>query len=87
MWGLILMGIIVADSILTVYIGEELNPIILYFMNIFSIDLFYAMILRTFLLAPVVIFLHIHNKAKITAILYVTIYISIKGWSFLQQSI
>ena len=72
----LLLGLIVLiDSIVTVKIGEEANPIILYFMKIFNLDLPEMMFWRTLFVWLAIFFLWTRDvQTKYLVFAYVMLY-------------
>lgn len=74
-WSIILLLIIIADSLFTIYIGTETNPLHLWIMSKFDLSLAQAMILRVFYLLPFVWIINKWYEAKYVVIMYISIYI------------
>ena len=76
-WTIALCFIIILDSIVTVIIGEEANPFLLWVMDIWNMGLTATMgLIRLIYYIPLVYIVHKYHAAWITLILYVTIYSS-----------
>jgi hypothetical protein len=75
-WSYVLLVIIIADSLLTYYIGGERNPVILFTMDKLGLSLGWAMIIRVFYCLPLVLIIdRFKHKMSIWAlILYLMIY-------------
>ena len=73
-WSIILLLIIIADSIFTVYLGTEKNPLHLWIMSTFNLTLAQAMMMRIFYLLPFVWIIDKWYKAKPVVIVYTFVY-------------
>lgn len=75
MYSLLLGGVILADSIFTVYIGTELNPILLWIMDLFNLHLAEMMFWRTFVIWIAIYFLYnVGFENKYLIFMYITLY-------------
>lgn len=74
MWTVVLIGLLVLDSVFTVFIGVEKNPLILYLMEVMSIGLAGAMAVRIVYCLPLVYIVHRYRKAKTAVIAYLALY-------------
>jgi hypothetical protein len=75
-WTLILSLIVIADSFLTIYIGVEMNPIILWVMDIFNLSLEKVMYLRLLYIAPFIYIVHRWNYIRCATLAYISVYIT-----------
>lgn len=82
-WTWMLLCLILVDSIFTVYIGRESNPLILWTMNKFNISLSVAMIARIFYCFPLLYILNKMDFSRLTFVLYSGIYILCTGVQFI----
>lgn len=71
----LLLLVIVLDSLFTIYIGVESNPIYLWLMEITGRSLEELMAHRIIVLMPLVAFVGIMGKAGITVVLYIMLYV------------
>ena len=78
-WTIALIGILIADSAVTVFIGHENNPLILWVMSTFDVPLKEAMILRLLFCAPLVYIVDKYKWSKFTAQCYIALYIILAG--------
>lgn len=76
-WSYILLAIVVADSLVTYYIGGERNPLILFVMEKFDLTIGAAMVVRVVYCLPLVIVLDKfeHRISMWTLTLYLTVYL------------
>ncbi len=76
-WSYILLVIVIADSLVTYYIGGERNPLILFVMEKFDLTLGAAMVVRVIYCLPLIIAVdRFEQKTSMWAlILYLTIYL------------
>lgn len=76
-WTIALCFIVILDSIVTVIIGEEANPFILWVMEIWNIGLVATMgLIRLVYYIPLIYIVHKYNAAWVALILYIGIYSS-----------
>jgi len=73
-WTFILIIVVIADSLFTIYIGEESNPIILAIMGSLSISLPIAMLLRLYVLAPMLYIIDRCELSRFVVCLYLVTY-------------
>jgi len=73
-WTIALCFIIILDSIVTVIIGQEANPSILWVMDILDISLTVAMGLRLIWYIPFVYILYKYKTSWVAVILYILVY-------------
>lgn len=81
-WSITLLILIIADSIFTIYLGVEKNPLHLWFMEVFNLSLFQVMILRVFYLLPFVWIIDKWYNPKYVAIAYISLYTVMAGVQF-----
>lgn len=82
-WTLMLSAVIVADSIFTVFIGEEASPIMLWAMDLLGLDLAAAMIWRLAYCLPLVCVVGWAGRSKQVLAMYLSIYIASAGFVLL----
>lgn len=81
-FALLLALIIVADSYVTMKIGTELNPLILWCMKKFDLTLAQAMFWRAIWCLPLIYIIYKYGKAKLTVGLYLAVYAIFIGVQF-----
>ncbi|MCK4777620.1 MAG: hypothetical protein KAS39_04525 [Actinomycetia bacterium] len=74
-WTIALIILVAADSALTVHIGAERNPVILWAMDTFDLSLKAAMLARLIYLFPLIVFINYKDLCKLTFLAYLSIYI------------
>ncbi len=79
---IILATIIILDSIVSAYMGTEVNPLIFWSMNKFDLTLNQAMFWRIAWCLPLVYLVYKYRKALLVLNLYLTIYVSLAGIQF-----
>lgn len=77
------MAIIVADSVFTVFIGREANPVIVWAMDLLRLDLKSAMIWRVVYCIPFLWVINWSGRSKQVLVLYVAIYAVSAGFVLL----
>lgn len=81
-WTIYLFLLIIADSIFTIFVGRESNPIILWTMNTLHLSLVWSMVIRIFYCIPFLYILNKTNFSRITVFLYLGIYFLLSGVQF-----
>lgn len=76
-WSYALLVIVIADSLVTYYIGGERNPLVLFVMERFNLSIGAAMVVRVIYCLPLVIVLDKFERriSMWTLTLYLTIYL------------
>lgn len=74
LWTLALSAVIVADSALTVFIGGEASPIVLWVMRTFGLDLAGAMTWRLAYCLPLVCIVGWAGRSRQVLAMYLSIY-------------
>jgi hypothetical protein len=78
-WTIGLAIVILLDSIVTVKMGSEANPLILWVMKTFDISLSVAMVLRLVWCAPLLYIIDRWEFSKITMLCYLGVYLALVG--------
>lgn len=78
-WTLALSVVIAADSVFTVFIGEEASPIILWAMSLFDLSLEAAMAWRLVYCAPLVCLVGWAGRSKHVLAMYLSVYVISAG--------
>jgi hypothetical protein len=73
-WTTALLAVLIADSLITIYIGEEASPIILWVMGALRINLREAMALRIIYLAPLVAVVDRYYRPGVVLFCYLALY-------------
>jgi len=75
-WTWALLGLIILDSIFTIWWGYEGNPLIVYTMNKFDISLIWAMVIRVFYCIIPLYIINKYDWSRFTFIFYIILYLS-----------
>lgn len=74
-WTPIAAAVLIADSLLTLHVGVETNPFILYFMKRFDLTLAVAMGVRLIFCLPLLFIIDQYKQARLMVIAYAILYI------------
>lgn len=81
-WTLALLLLIIADSIFTIFIGRENNPLTVWAMNFFNMSLPLVMVVRVLYCLPLLWILNRTEFSRLTFLLYIGIYTIFSGVQF-----
>lgn len=72
----LLLFLVIADSLFTLHIGKEANPLLLFIMKSFDLSLLQMMIARTLILSLLIYFVHLFASKwiKYVIIAYIALY-------------
>ena len=82
-WTIALAILIIIDSIHTIFVGSESNPLILWVMSNFDLTLNTAMLMRIVYCLPLLYILNKTDWSRFTFFAYAGIYLVLSGAQFL----
>lgn len=71
----LMLFVVVLDSIFTIHIGKEANPLLLFIMNIFNLSIVKMMIYRTLGLSCLIWFIYKYSRKCMKYVLFSYIFL------------